>query len=312
LAAFLGYQERRAVWFAGALALLPLTHSYGYIYFAVFACLVLWRRRRWLLITAIASAPALVWLPFLAYQSIDVHNGFWITPLTVWGIPKYLLTMTIGYQITGAAAVLGYALMSLVIGGAFYHCWRRVELTALIVAPALIVAVISFVWRPVYLDRALLPSATLLIVYMAMSYNGGVVLPLVLAIGAAFYIFGPSIKPDLKQFYATCKGSDYTYALDTHLAIMGLSYAPSPLMVAPDSDSLAQTLRPDAKNALQFDYSELDVIHGSLCIPFVNHPMTPASERLRLESVLNRPHTESALFTSDVSAFLVYWVTDHE
>jgi hypothetical protein len=219
--------------------------------------------------------------------------------------------MTIGYQITGAAAVLGYALMSLVIGGAFYHCWRRVELTALIVAPALIVAVISFVWRPVYLDRALLPSATLLIVYMAMSYNGGVVLPLVLGIGAAFYIFGPSIKPDLRTFYATCEGSDYTYALDTHLAIMGLSYAPSPLMVAPESDSLAQTLRPDAKNALQFDERELNALQGRLCIPFVQHPMTPASERLRLESVLNRPYTESALFTSDVSAFLVYRVTDH-
>ena len=248
---FYGWITNRRALFAVGIMAMPLLHNIGYIYAASMIAAALAYKPRWLPTGFISSVPGAVWLPAMLHQSNDVSNGFWIPEPHAHTFIRHVSTMTV-LQPTHTLDILLVipAVFALTYSGLFAFRWMKrndqAAWLAIGVATPAILGVASLVWRPVWLDRALLPAALILCVPLwaaAIRVNtkarllAVVILPL--ALTTHLMAFG---RDDINEYLDNCQG-DSIYTVSTSTAIMALYYADErPVYLWADANDISQQL----------------------------------------------------------------------
>ena len=173
--------EDRPKTFAVLGGLVCWTHNFGYLYLAVFGLVIAlreigyWlrgRRRIWFLALVGSGAIALCWLPFMMREAATVVDGYWMY-LSVWSYFTPMVSMTVGVLPSQLVLPVLLPLLFLLVF-ALVYVWKPLTFSAnrwlllvVFLVPALAM-IVSLLWRPVFLARALLPSMQLLLLFVAM------------------------------------------------------------------------------------------------------------------------------------------------
>lgn len=305
LAALLG---RKRTQFAVMVALLPITHNLGYVYAAVLGIMALHRYGRHAIKPlALASLPALLWLPSSISQSRDIADGFWLGTLTPASLLDPLLTMTIGRKVAEWSALPSYALVILLLLVSAWFCRRwlawpdgRLLLAFAVGVPAA-VALASVVWRNVYLDRGLMPCVLALVLLWAHTLRWHprrglltALTALALAFGVAGYLSSDANtrEPAAAPLLAGCAGADHVYTSGIPAALFSDYYLPQPVTLWPNANDLNQSLPMESKQAFGWHLGQIDRLSGDVCIVTFTTPLTSDAERQHLRTVLTMhpPH----------------------
>lgn len=310
---------RRYILFAAATMLLPLVHSLGYFYMAALVAGDVSKRLNPL--PAFIPIPGAVWLPFMLYQSADVADGFWLEPLTPSGILTPLATMTVGASNISALfiAVPGaFILTYLGINQARRIIAKYEIITLLMVAFGVpgIAALVSFAWKPIYLDRALMPAVMLFVplwaagIYRLQAARWIAIITLGVALAGYqtdAYALG---RPDLEQWINSCRG-DAIYTVSTGTALIAKHYAGDrPVYVWDRANDLGQTLPDNAKQLFGLVITDGHSLPDSFCIPYQwDNPFTTTEQNiLEIKDQLQQPHDVIVIGKAAYSTLISYEV----
>lgn len=126
----------------------------------------MWRQLIKPMLAAAATLIAwLAWSPVMAKQLQAVGSGFWIQPLTMGGTLWPLASMTLGWRLPDALQLPIYVASFGVSGVGLIACRKWILsrsgliVLALVLGAPTLAALISVLWRSIYLQRAFLPSA---------------------------------------------------------------------------------------------------------------------------------------------------------
>ena len=279
---------RNRVLFALALVGLPLTHNLGYIYAAALAAGG-WMVKRLRPALLLSLVPSGVWLPAMLLQSQDVANGFWLNELIPQGIIRPLATMTVGgHSIASIFISIPGVFILTYVGVLVARRWvkRRDGWAWLFVALGVpvLTAIASWVWKPVYLDRALLPAMLLVVPAWAAAIQ--VRRPMqwvaVIALGVGLVAYLSADRPDYRAWVAACDGPAI-YVRSTATGIISQYYSGGrTVYIDSDSNDLAQWL-PDHTKALFGLVIVDDMPDGDLCMPV---QMTPYNKKPSLAQIM--------------------------
>jgi hypothetical protein len=286
LIVLIAIQEKRPLILAIALGLLPLVHIYGYLYAGFLGIYILWQKIAPLKLLMLAAIPGLLWLPIAAIQSSDVANGFWLPSPTIGTAIKPLVDMLIRFAYPAEAALVVIPLIVAVSLLALAHSANKAMMPYWIVFAGvpLVALLISWLWHPIYLSRALLPATTILIIFFAKWITearplAAALLYTCLAIVLPFQFFhADAQKIDLGSFVAQC-GDSPIYAISIESAIIADAYSTQPVYVFSDWNNLNQALPGNAIMALNYHIQNAPA-RGS-CVYWQDTPMT--SERQRVQ-----------------------------
>ncbi len=278
-------------------ALSGWTHNLGYIYLGVLALAALFyhRQPRWLLAVGLAGATGALWLPFLPLQLRDISHGYWIQPLVLPKVFRPVIDVTLGEKLP-TNALLSICVPALLLTlMAFYHShvWLRSRRgwvwLALTVGVPVVIALVSVLWRPVYLSRTLLPCVTALIVawgYALLVSRFARALAVV-ALCSALWVFYGTTRPSLKGEFAACAGADAVYFLNTPVQIAADYYLDvRPQVLWAGAHNYADGLSPQAVQGLGFPQGELHDLTGDVCVVYQESVLTAAHERREHERLL--------------------------
>lgn len=318
LAAVLGLVTRRRWLMALGMVAALYTHNLGAVYVAVIAGLAAWRHAstcrgpdRRSLVTTLALV-GLAWIPWLAVlwrQVGDVADGFWIPDYGLGGylLAAYRVSLGMGIpaflEIHGLLAVVG--LISLSLWGAWDDRHAIVPVV-LLIAPGVVLAGVSEVWRPVYLYRALLPSLPFLMILLTAALAGlgkkyrrpllAVLIPLVVLCLLWQHKEGGSgveVANIISSRYQ--QQSDTIYHANLSSYILLSYYLPEndgyQHIAWPDAGDLSQALSLETQQAMGIHRGEaaeaLSQDGSRLWIVWIENPMTTAAERAALENALD-------------------------
>jgi uncharacterized membrane protein len=310
------------------LVLLLFTHNLGAIYAALLSLIVIadhgdqlraardaWRQgdyrnavRRAGWIIGPMGAAALTWLPWVLFvmldQVRDVGNGFWITDVGLGGylMPLYRLTFGMGTHpflaFHGAVASIG--LLALAAWAIWRGRRRTYPLAVLAFAPAVILAILSEVWRPVYLERFLLPSMPFLLILAFWGLSEirqrlrypilAILIPLALISvatmrkGSEHY---PTLVADIAENYET---GTVIYHANLASYVLLSYYLPEDTythVAWPDAGNLEQalSLRTQAALGIQRQHAA-DLPAERLLVVWVENPMVTQAEVNELHAAL--------------------------
>ena len=294
-------EERPGVYLVHAAAL-PLAHNIGFVYLAIFTLVGFWQWRRSVgrvAALSVALVPGAVWLPLMLLQSGDVADGFWLQPINLGLFLSAYTDMTVSRMITPevVAPVMVVAIGATVIGIIHYRRWlvcspRGRALAALAFGVPIALALVAWVWAPVYLTRALLPAGLASAVLWAMLL---VELPIArLGIGAAIVLAlttfyqGDHIRFNMRAAVDVCADAVGVYATSIPAAMFAGYYLPdAELRVWNNAGDLNQTLQRDAKRAMGLTEGEFDDLPRPACILALETPQTTEAERAYLANVLD-------------------------
>lgn len=284
--------EGRGRWFFFLAGALPWIHNLGFFY-AGLLCLaaLLYHGKsafRTVLLTGLLAA---TWLPAMLYQSSDVADGFWIPQMSLAGLIYPLASMTISGDIPLGLVLLSYTPWLCVMIAAF--AWSRRWLVtrrglvwlALFVGVPVSIAVVSWLWRPVYLHRALLPASLAVIPLVAQFLTNKAGLRrfwqgfAAVGLGIAFLGFlhpvqGHNNNRSGLDVVEHCAGADLIINTSLSLQFVSTYYLPhTQSLMTPAALDLNQQLPGDALQALGFEFGNLDDLSGDVCIIEVLTPM---------------------------------------
>ncbi len=347
--------EDRPRWFAIAGALICWTHNLGIVYLGVLGIAALhyalthWReipytfrnvggggalsidmvkiepRFDWYAALVISGIGAGAWLPFLYLQSQRVSDGFWIDRLSIGSVLRYLADETIGRRIPEPFVIPLYLLFFILLILVFVSARRWLKsrpgtvYLSLIVGVPLTLALVSLVWKPVYLTRALLPCGIGLVIVWAYALQCSpaqnllrVISVGVVGVSLVCFYLPSSSRADLRGFLSYCSGASASYATSIPAAMFLGYYRPDvPLTVWSEANDLNQTLTPDAKAAFQFLSMDAPPASGDVCIVGIDTPMSSESERVLIHDLERRysfredRHTVNELFHVNVYRFQI-------
>lgn len=291
--------EDRPGWFVLCGVLIVWSHNLGVFYLGVMglAALLLYRReRRWWLAGIAAALGAGLWLPFLYVQSQRVAGGFWIDQLTPGGVLWYLTDGTIGRRLPDPLVAPLYlaVFVILLIAAVTLRRWLKssqgILYLALVVGVPCAVALVSILWRPVYLTRALLPCGVGLVVLWAYLLIHSPARGALRIVSAAVLITGvisfsmPSLaRTNIRAMLRACVGSEYAYATSIPAAMFMSYYVDAPLLAWTDAGDLNQSLTPEAKAAFLLVSAD-EPPRGDVCVLALDTPMTSDKERQEVAS----------------------------
>jgi len=319
LVAALGiYTDRLWMMAAGMIAAL-LTHNLAVVHVAVLAGLAIWRAwsgnllsgepDQWARIAKLALIGQLVLVAYLPWarvaiqQSRDVSDGFWIVD---YGPGGYLFESARAALLINQPGSLKLHLYLLFIGLVAligWHCWRdeRWELLALLSVPALILIIISELWRPLFLGRALVPSLPFLALLAAAAIEQ---LP-DRARSPVLWVLVPMLSLSLlwpaKRGYTDEYGlfeaieehhraGDAIYHASLASYMTNLYYARgAEHAVWPDAGNLDQALTLPTQRAMNINRQPADELirdHNRLLIVWIQNPMSTVAEVKALHAAL--------------------------
>jgi uncharacterized membrane protein len=213
-----------------------------------------------------------VWLPVAAHQAQSVGQGFWIAPLSAGGILWPLASMTMGWRLPDGLEIHIYAASIALSAVGLIACRKwifsrpgLIVLAVVIGAPAL-AALVSILWRDIYLPRAMLPSALGMCLIWAYPLNHlsrpnriaarAIVVPC-LVVALLFHYFPAKagradFTPWAEAVNNRFEPGDVIYYLSLDSAILMHYYLPDrPYAIFPESGDLSQSLSDDTKEAMQ-------------------------------------------------------------
>lgn len=251
------------------------------------------------------SAIVLAWLPWavwgLAHQAANISQGFWMAPLTPGAAMFALPQMTMSIRITDALQInvygvaIGLSLIALIVCRSWFKTPQGlIILTACFGVPVLL-ALVSVVWRAVYLPRALLPSGVLLMLLWAYTLthlsqqNRRVALALVipmLAIGVVAHFFPAEARVDIRQWaqpiLQNWRSDDVLYHLSIDSDITLSHYVRYPAYLLPESNDLSQSLTDETKQAMGMQQVPFDGLRAlgykRAWLLYSNNPMSSLPE----------------------------------
>jgi hypothetical protein len=305
LVAVLGLVERRA-WLMGLGMLGALyTHNLGLFFVGVIGLLALWRERHRLReavwdaengLFAVGASVLILWTPGLTLtlrQVQAVSQGFWVQDAGLGGylLPIYRLTLGMGAVdfVEQHAAVAAVGLAALALWAALRDRKRGIIPLALTVGPALALALVSELWRPLYLERVFvvaLPMVAILVVLVPVVF----LCLLFQSKGTAGYdAFARNI---LDEYEA----GDVIYHANLASYIQLSTYLPEADHVCwPDAGNLQQALTKETQKALGIRRAEAaEVWDGErrLLVVGMLHPLTTAGEEQALWAALRLGQTK--------------------
>ena len=326
--------QRRWIWFAIGCIGTVYCHNLGVFYVAALGMAVLWHERRRPL-RAIAPAIALMsvvgaWSPWAAVmigQAQAIGEAFWMPPLSVGGALEPLATMTIGWRIPAAVTMHAYAAAfgATLIGVIASRHWLRTRQGVIIIATALgtplMVAAASVVWRSVYLPRAFLPSAMLLMLAWAYALRHlarpnraalSVILIPMLSIGVASHFLGKQRfdwRAWLQPVQAQWQDGDLIFYPNIHTAVNVQPYLHKPYVLRQYASDLNQSLSNATRAAMGFTEGTLEdaLAHSKRLWLVFNTNLMAHRDELAL---LKRMAREARLVkrTTDNLATLTIWL----
>lgn len=313
LFAVLSLEEKRFLFFAlGTIASVYL-HAIGLFYALIlisvaFIKIPSWRRRVFPLALLCGS-----WLPFMLMQSKDVINGFWLpNRLPIW----HVIDMSIIEAKTAWAISLIAPILLLIswqsIKAAFKLRGILVFLAIVALVPAL-VWIVSTLWHPIYLTRALMASTFLMLVAWAWvlvnNKQAGIYQlgTLAVVIPTLINSYIPELN-SVKDIFSNCQGSDITYTTTTANSIEASYYAPSPAILAwAGGDNHHQELG-EAKE-LFYPVGDISAASGEICLVGSINYYTSDSELEHLKALVNEHNPQISQITNDrfVRYFVMKW-----
>jgi len=211
------------------------------------------------------------WLPTVLYQAAAVKQGFWMQPLTLGGILWPLPAMMMGirlsviFQMHVYAAAVGLTIVSLVVGRRWLLSQDGSIVLAACLGTAVLVALVSLLWRAIYLPRAFVPAALLLSLVWAYALRH-LSLPnrrvahilFIPAFGVALishYFPAGSARYPVNAWAAIVRDgwrpADVVYHIAIDTDIMYQYYLPDkPTFLLPESTDLSQSLTAETKVAV--------------------------------------------------------------
>lgn len=312
--------ENRPRRFAVLLAALCWLHNVGFIYALVIglAGLAYWHNRRWFLAAAVGGAGGALWLPFLIQQAATVNNGYWtyISPGMVF---QPLLSMVVGViggaQYTGVAAVvvIGLTVISLILMSEYsLFTGRGLLWLVFVFAVPILEAVISFMWKPIYVHRHFLPNVMLLVIAWAFVLQrfklARVMVAPVLCLGLfAFYTSSlPFARPDYRAWIDEhCQGANVGYATSINAAFLISENSDLEVYLWPGAVDAGMTLDPGSMAHFNYEFYALPPVRA--CVLAVEVPATTQAERDYIQSLLTRfPHQAAEYILGDMKQFRLY------
>lgn len=295
--------EKRYLLFAFTAIITMYAHNIGFAYVGVIG--IAWflfssnrlRLSPVLIMVAVAGG---VWLPVMFSQSKDISDGFWLTDLNIGGVFAPIINNTIGASVPSDILPL-VSIPVIVMSG--LGLWRSLKmykqrplfLVVMLGVPALL-ALVSALWRNVYLERALLPSTALLIIcwsdfFVNLNHKDKNVLKftalpsllivMVGAYGSRFDTRGMLIN--------NCIGLP-AYATTLPASFTANYYLPV-VYVWSRANDLNQTLTETAKQAMEWDFREFDELSGRVCLIDAHNALNSQIERDYVQSILEKyPH----------------------
>lgn len=308
--------ENRPALFAGCAAAICWSHNLGFFYAPVMSitALIYWSAaRRWMLWLIPAALVAAVWLPFLLQQTGLVSDGYWTHQLTLGGVLWVWTDMLIMRQIMEVFALPVFVTVITLTLFAVTFTFRRVAwdkrwtaivnidrfclsrwfpLMALMIGVPLLVALVSALWYPIYLHRALLPCGLALVFFWAYALTHAPwrqiarVALIPVAVMVAVSMYNPTIgRAHMREMAQSCDGSDYVYATSIPAAMFASYYVTAPLRTWSDAGDLGYTLTPESKTEFGFINAETATLAGVVCVMSLDTPTTSAAERAHIEAL---------------------------
>jgi len=304
------------------------THNLGVAYVGVIGLLALWLALRGdtakddhpckgtpLVTTLVVGGLVLVaWAPWLRValrQAIDVRDGFWLQQRTLGGylMPLYQLTFGVGAPSWTAAhgALAGLGLLIVGLWGLRYRFQERrsVVLLGLAFGPAMVLALITLAWRPVYLQRALLPSLPALVILFVVGLHRlrpayrkpvlAVLIPLV-ALVLPLQTKGVDYRAWTGDIADRYRPGDTVWHGNLASYISFGYYLPDPPYTSvcwPDAGDLSQALTVETQRALGVDRSDADDVEASrLWVVWIENPTSTPEEKRAAVRALDLGHAE--------------------
>ena len=218
----------------------PLLHAIG-LFYAVALCIWAWSKNR--KYAGLAFILSLLYIPMMIYQSKDIANGFWlslISPIIAYLPNHNFVNESVGILVL--SIVFAWVLIA----------WRANRYISLIVFGVPIsLFVVSLIWHPIFLPRAMLVSTLLFIGISAISDK-----PKMRYITLMFVLLGflsySDKRMDYKSLFDWCKPYGSVLTTSTNMAIVAKYYAQDLTVYTLGVDNAHQWLSQDAKQALGF------------------------------------------------------------
>ncbi len=262
---------------------------------------------------AVGQVVLLAWWPWLRValaQARNVGAGFWVQDAGLGGylLPLYRLTLGMGVVdfIEQHAAVTAVGLGALALWAALRDRERGVVPLALVVGPALLLVLVSELWRPLYLERVFIAALPMLAILAAAALRRlrpvhrapvlAVLSPVLLLCllfqskGTAGYdVFARNILDEYQE-------GDVIYHANLASYIQLSYYLPDADHVCwPDAGNLQQALTKETQKAMNIQRAEAaEVWDGErrLLVVGMLHPLTTKGEEKALEAALKLGQTE--------------------
>jgi hypothetical protein len=297
IGALIGLAERRQWLFALCVIAAAYLHSIGMVYMAVFVMAAWWMG--WNKTATGVMVASAFWIPAMVTQSSQVADGFWLhaqNPL------KHIVEMTVftmdgvgpGEVIQVYMIVIGWSL----VGVYMSKDWiakRGGHWIAIAVGVPLLLAIISILWKPIYLSRALLAPALLLTITWAYAWpRVAWVWRGLLVVAVMMSWFGVLSEPeetfdtrDMRELFYECAGSDFVYVTSTNMAIQAIAYSPEPVKVWRHGNNLDQQLSDETKEAMGIPVigGYQDLPEGEICVLAQVSHRTNATEQAEINHI---------------------------
>lgn len=288
------------------LALMPWLHNLGFIYALVIGLVALAGCvPRWSI--GLGWCIGLLWMPFAIQQAQTIADGYWpyISPGSLFWP---LIDMTIGKPQAGYSAftvipILALTLVSLWAARRWFYSHEGKIWLALVLGVPIIIAIISVLWRPLYVPRTFYPCMIALCIpwsWFLLKYRLSqvIVFPALVMALVSFYGYGSANTrvPYGELLKQHCAGATAIYYTSIPAAFVASANDPSlPGVAWPEADDDAGTFTPDDLPTYGFQTGDISLLSGhKVCIMQIDQPLTKQKERDYVNTLLAiYPHTSS-------------------
>jgi hypothetical protein len=223
------------------------------------------------------------WAPSFIAQARNVQAGFWLQPLSLGGVLLPFMNVTMGWRVSEPFQihVYGAALALTAFGLIKARHWLmtergRIALAVGLGVPAL-VALVSVLWRSIYLPRAMLPAMLVLLIPWAdLLINASrpnrnlarlIAIPALSICLIAHYFPAQAGREPFATYlalvYHEWQPGDTFYFLAPDAAILTHYYSyDRPYAILPEAADLNQSLTPQTKQAMGMVQARFDALKG--------------------------------------------------
>lgn len=304
------------------------SHNAGYIYAPILACLGVWfwrwenpyARRRWLVAAAFIGIGGVLYLPIMLQQAAHVADGYWVYMSVGKLLWPYVSVVT---AIPNAWLPLIFVIIAVLFFGLYRaREWIRTQhgsiLMILVFGIPLLVGLVSFVWRPIFIQRHFLPLTYLLLFPVAIMLTRGRERALARAAVASIICLGCvplyvdfNQRPDYREAYdAGCRGADALYATSIASAFISAAYWHGDMIMWDEATDLGGTFEPGALAAYGFNLGGIEEFSGrDVCLMILENPATQDVEReLVADIVASAESGTYQMFYVNKIHWLHFWV----